>query len=141
MEQQQPQSRTQAQQFIDALHALEQGDREDADSLAALFADDARLTNAALKLTGEERRGREAILHFWSEYKRTVGMAYSEFHQVTASDGAAGLFWTTKGTGPDGQAIQYDGSTLLVFDTSGKISAFEGYYDTRQLNREMGAER
>ena len=129
-----------AQQFIDALHALEQGGENDANALAALFSDDAHLTNAALRLAGVERRGRDAISHFWREYKRTVGAAYSEFHQITGNAQAAGLFWTTKLTGDDGlsQSATYDGTSLLVFDESGKIRFFQGYYDTRELNHAMG---
>jgi ketosteroid isomerase-like protein len=130
---------TLAQQFIDALHTLEQGSEADVDALVALYSDDAHLTNAALRVAGDDRRGQDAIRHFWSEYKRTVGNAYSEFHQVTANEEAAGLFWTTRITGNDGeQGASYDGTSLLVFDGAGKIRFFQGYYDTRELNHAMG---
>lgn len=135
-----------ADRFIDALHALEKSKNGDAapalEKLVSLYADDAHLTNAALRLTNEERTGREQIRAFWDEYKKTLGEAYSEFHQVTVNGEAAGLFWVTKGTSADGtpDAVHYDGTTLLVFDDEGKISRFQGYYDTRQLNRQMGVE-
>lgn len=137
-----PDSKTLAQQFIDALHALEQGSETDVDALVALYADDAHLTNAALQLVGDERRGRDAIHKFWTEYKRTLGKAYSHFHQVTTNNESAGLFWTTKGTNKDGEqdAAAYDGVSLLVFNEAGKIRYFQGYYDTHQLNRAMGVE-
>jgi ketosteroid isomerase-like protein len=128
-----------AQQFIDALHSLEEGNAQDADQLVGLFSDDARITNAALKLAGQERTGQDGARQFWSEYRRTFGEAYSEFYQVTVNDEAAGLFWTTKGTGNDGQPMEYDGVSLLVFDDNGKIKLFRGYYDTRELSREVGA--
>ena len=127
-----------AQQFIDALHALEQGDVHQVDQLVALYSDDARLTNAALKLAGQDRTGQDGARQFWTEYRRTFGEAYSDFFQVTVSDTAAGLFWTTKGTGNDGQPMEYDGVSLLVFDDQGKIKLFRGYYDTRELSREVG---
>ncbi|HEX6292375.1 MAG TPA: nuclear transport factor 2 family protein [Herpetosiphonaceae bacterium] len=130
-----------AQEFIDALHALEQGDVQQVDRLVTLFGDDARLTNAALKLAGEERIGQDGARQFWTEYRRTFGEAHSEFYQVTANAEAAGLFWTTKGTGNDGQPMEYDGVSLLVFDERGKITMFRGYYDTRQLSREVGVSR
>ena len=130
-----------AQQFIDALHALEQGDVQQVDQLVALYGDDARLTNAALKLAGDERIGQDGARQFWMEYRRTFGEAYSEFYQVTVNEEAAGLFWTTKGTGNDGQPMEYDGVSLLVFDDSGKIKLFRGYYDTRELSREVGVNR
>lgn len=128
-----------AQQFIDALHILEHGSADDVDAIVALFSDDAKLINAALKLAGEERRGTEGARTFWSEYRRTFGDAHSEFFQITANDESAGLFWTTKGTGNDGQPMEYDGVSLLVFDDAGKITLFRGYYDTRELSREVGA--
>lgn len=138
-------TRQQADAFISALHDLETstGDSDAAlDAIVALYADDATLTNSALKLTGEERQGKDAIRTFWSEYKKTFGKAYSDFHQITTNDDAAGLFWVTRATNADGQedAVAYDGTTLLVFDGEGKISHFQGYYDTRQLNRQMGIE-
>lgn len=137
--------RQRAQQFIDALHALEKADGPsdaELDGLVALYADDARLTNAALRLTNEERKGKDAIRSFWSDYKKTVGRAFSDFHQVTVNDKAAGLFWVTRGTAHgDPDAIHYDGTTLLVFDESGKITFFQGYYDTHQLNRQLGVEQ
>jgi ketosteroid isomerase-like protein len=128
-----------AQQFIDALHTLEQGSDQDVDQLVALYSDDARLVNAALKLAGQERSGQDGAREFWSEYRRTFGEAFSEFYQVTVNEQAAGLFWTTKGTGNDGQPMEYDGVSLLVFNDQGKIALFRGYYDTRELSREVGA--
>ena len=151
MEQTEPQQPTtgakeNAQTFINALHALEQASGDathEVDAITALYATNARLTNAALKLVGEEKAGTDAIRTFWADYKKTLGQAYSDFHHVAASDNAAGLFWVTKGTSPNGQAdaIHYDGSTLLEFDDSGKITFFQGYYDTAQLNRQMGLEK
>lgn len=135
----QQQSHQRAQQFIDALHTLEQGGPDDVDAIVALFSDDARLINAALKLAGEERTGQEGARTFWREYRRTFGEARSEFFQITANDESAGLFWTTKGTGNDGQPMEYDGVSLLVFDDAGQIKLFRGYYDTRELGREVGA--
>lgn len=129
-----------AQTFIDALHALEHGSESDVDGIVALYADDARLTNAALRLAGEERHGTDGARQFWSEYRRTFGEAFSEFFKVTAGDDAAGLFWTTNGTGNDGQAMEYDGSSLLVFNDDGKITLFRGYYDTRELSRAVGVD-
>jgi ketosteroid isomerase-like protein len=138
-------AKAQADKFIDALHQLEKGadNTEQAlNAIADLYADDATLTNAALRLTNEERRGRDQIRAFWADYKRTLGDSYSDFHQVTVNDQAAGLFWVTRGQGANGQhdAVHYDGTTLLVFGNDGKITHFHGYYDTRQLNRQMGIE-
>ncbi len=136
----QQQAHTMAQQFIDALHTLEQGDASNVDALAELFSDDAILVNASLKLAGDERHGKQGAKDFWTEYRKTFGEAFSDFFQVTVNEQAAGLFWTTKGTGNDGQPMEYDGVSLLVFNDEGKITTFRGYYDTRELSRSIGVE-
>lgn len=137
--------RTKAEAFIAALHALEHAESESddlLDSLVGLYADDAALTNSALRLTGEEMTGTDAIRNFWSEYKKTVGKANSDFKQITVNGEAAGLFWTTDGiTTPDQPTpMSYDGTTLLVFNEAGNIRHFQGYYDTHQFNRTIGRE-
>lgn len=122
-----------AQDFINALHSLEDAGDIDAEPLAMLFNGDATLTNAALEHGGKEVQGRDNILQFWVQYKQELGNARSKFHHVTTSQNAAGLFWTTEGTGPDGQPLRYHGATLLEFDEMGLIKFFRGYYDTREL--------
>ena len=128
-----------ADQFIDALHALEDGEEGDVEDIVALFSDDAQLTNAALTLAGEQRNGHEGVQKFWTEYRGTLGKARSEFHQITANEEAAGLFWKTTGTDAEDQPLEYDGVSLLVFDGDGKIAHFHGYYDTRQLSKQKPA--
>jgi ketosteroid isomerase-like protein len=118
-----------AQQFINQLHRLEEGDRAAADSLASLFADNAALSNPILEQQGRKRSGRADIAGFWREYRSSFGSMHSDFADVTASDHSAGLFWRSCGTGPDGQRIEYDGVTLLTFDDSGKITRMRGYFD------------
>jgi ketosteroid isomerase-like protein len=137
-EQPQMNSEQLAQRFIEALHQLEQGSTQDVDGMVELFSDEARLINAALKLAGKEHRGRQGARQFWTEYRSTFGDASSEFFQITTSDVAAGLFWTTRGSDNTGQPIEYDGGSLLVFDGEGKIELFRGYYDTREVERQVG---
>ena len=126
-------TKSQAQAFIDALHALEQGDSGDVAALVALYADDATLNNSALDSKNAEMKGAEQITKFWTEYKETLGEVFSKFHHVTTDDDAAGLFWTTEGINPAGDEVHYHGSTLLQFNGEGKIEFFRGYYDTREL--------
>ncbi len=138
--------RAKAEEFIRALHALEEGETGSdslLDGITALYAEDAKLTNSALRLTNEELSGRAGVRTFWNEYKKTVGKAKSVFHQITVNGEAAGLFWVTEGiTTPDqAEPRSYDGSTLLVFDESGKIRRFQGYYDTHQFNRAIGSDQ
>ena len=128
-----PQIQAKAQEFIDALHTLEQGSVDDVSQLAALYSEHATLRNSALDNKDAEMKGIDQILHFWVEYKETLGEVVSKFHHVTASDDAAGLFWTTSGKNPAGDDVNYHGSTLLQFGADGKIEFFRGYYDTREL--------
>ena len=122
-----------AKEFIDALHILEEGSDQDASALAEMYTEDATLTNSALDLKGTQVKGRDAILAFWIEYKAQLGQAHSHFHHITTSDTAAGLFWTTEGQSPAGEAINYHGVSLLQFNQEGLIEFFRGYYDTREL--------
>jgi hypothetical protein len=137
MEQQQLQ--VLAQQFIDALHHLEQHNVDDVDVVVRLFSDDARVSSAALRLTGDERRGRSGVQQFWIEYRGTFDDVASDFSHVLLGDRAAGLVWTTRGNYAGGGPFAYDGVSLLVFDDAGKIAEFRSYYDTRQLSREVTA--
>ena len=127
------QIKVKAQQFIDALHELEQGDVDAANQVAALYAPDATLNNSALDNKGSSMQGADAILKFWVEYKETLGDVFSKFHHVTADGDAAGLFWTTEGTNPAGDKVNYHGATLLQYNAKGQIEFFRGYYDTREL--------
>jgi len=124
---------TQAQQFIDALHALETGSVDDVKQLVDLFAEDATLNNSALDSKEQTLKGREAIMKFWTEYKETLGKVNSDFRQMTFNENAAGLFWETEGYNTVGDSISYHGASLLEFSKEGQITHFRGYYDTREL--------
>lgn len=135
----QAQAQHMAQQFIDALHTLEGGTADDTGDIVALFSDDARLTNAALE--GKELTGKDGVLKFWTDYRRSFGDIRSEFSHVIANEDAAGLFWRSEGTGKDGQPMGYDGVSLLEWSDDGKIGFFRGYYDTRKLSEEIGIDQ
>ncbi len=139
-EQQEKQIQTLAENFIEALHSLEDGSDEEADQLAMLYSEDAILTNAALELGNKKIEGRDAIMRFWVEYKAELGQSRSKFHHITTSDHAAGLFWTTEGQSPKGETVHYHGVSLLEFDEMGLIKFFRGYYDTRELTVKAAAD-
>ncbi len=128
-----------APRFIDALHRLEDGTAADVEPLVELFSAEARLLNSALEQTGREVRGRDGARTFWTDFRSLFEGVRSEFHQVTVNEAPAGLFWTTRGTYADGAPLEYDGASLLVFDAEGSIHEFRGYYDTRELTREVAA--
>jgi ketosteroid isomerase-like protein len=135
----QQQLRDLGQTFIDALHGIDRQAEGAIDRMVDLFGDEARLTNAALILAGDERSGREGVRQFWREYQQTFREAETTFSHLTTDEGAVGLFWTTRGTDVAGDTVDYDGVSLLEFGEDGKISSFHGYYDTRQLSRTVNA--
>lgn len=126
------------QAFAEALHAVERRDEGALERIMAHFSPEARLTNAALKQAQHDRSGLEGVRAFWEAYQQTFREAHTEFIEVTSSERAAGLFWTTRGVDARGEGLDYDGVTLLVFDEDGKITHFRGYYDTRELTRTVG---
>ena len=132
------QTRAIADRFIEELHRLEDGDRAVADRLADMFADSAELTNPVIEHNGGSRRGRDQIAAFWRQYADTFGEIHSEFFDVTTSDHSAGLFWRSTATSLSGEALEYDGVSLLVFDSGGKIARFKGFFDTRRLAAKAG---
>lgn len=124
--------------FVEALHAVERHDEGALERMMAYFSPQARLTNATLKQAHEDRSGPEGVRAFWESYQQMFREAHTEFLELTSSERAAGLFWTTRGVDARGERIDYDGVTLLIFDADGKITHFRGYYDTRELTRTVG---
>jgi ketosteroid isomerase-like protein len=137
MDTQQTMEHTQA--FAEALHAVDRRDEGAIERMVDLFSPQATLTNAALKLAGEERSGHEGARTFWEQYQHSFQAASTAFFELTSSARGGGLFWTTSGTDAAGDPISYDGVTLLIFDDSGKIAQFRGYYDTRELSKRVSA--
>ncbi len=130
------QVRTLANRFIGQLHRLEQGDIDDANALADLFAEDAQLTNSIIEANGSKLRrgGKDEIIQFWREYRESFQSIRSEFMDITASDHSAGLFWTSEGNDADGQALHYEGVSHLTFDETGKIRNFKAYFNPAQTH-------
>ena len=126
-------------QFVAALEAVERRDEGAIEDILELFSTEARLTNSALKHSNEERQGSEGIRAFWEAYQGTFREVETTFFEQTSSEQAAGLFWTTRGLGAQGEPIEYDGVTLLQFDDQGKIMLLRGYYDTREFSRTVGS--
>lgn len=127
------------EQFAEALHAVDRKEQGAVARMAALFSPQARVTNASLKLARAERDGADGVRAFWEQYQGNFREAATEFFELTASERAAGLFWTTRGRDAAGAPIEYDGVTLLVFADDGAIELLRGYYDTRELSRKVGA--
>ncbi len=122
-----------AERFINALHAIENGDQAGIDRIVDLFADDAQLSNPIIQRDGPPRAGREQIAAFWQNYRTTFKDIHSEFFDVTSSNRAAGLFWRSTGTHLTGSPIDYEGVSLLEFDDSGKIARFQGFFDSSKV--------
>ena len=120
-----------ARTFIDALHTLE--DTKDADTIAALYTDDASVGNV---LRPDRFHGQSGARQFWTEYRGTFGQATSTFRNVIAGDGAAALEWTTKGTSFDGKPVQYDGVTILEVEGD-KVKRSSAYFNPTALGEQI----
>ena len=126
------------QEFAEALHAVDRHEAGAIEQMVARFSPEARLTNAALKQAHEERVGTDGVRAFWEAYQATFKEAQTEFFELTSSESAAGLFWTTRATNGRGEQLSYDGATLLCFGEDGKIALMRGYFDTRELSLTVG---
>ncbi len=126
--------KSQAATFEQCLVQLEQQGAEAVQPMVKLFAENARLSNSALRRRSHEHRGKAEITEFWQRYVELLGGGRTTFSQTTLSDNAAGLFWTT--ALPDNGG-SYDGVTLLQFDGNGKVMSMDGYYDPDAVKTEL----
>lgn len=124
-------SRQVAEQFIKALHKLEE-DRE-LDPIVATYSEDCEVGNI---IVPEKFKGPDGARRFWSEYRDTFGEIHSSFRNVIASGGSAALEWTTKATSADGDPLEYDGVSILEI-ADGKVTRFRAYFNPRSLGRQM----
>lgn len=127
-----------AQRFIRELHRLEAGDEAAVDSLAQMFVDNGRLSNPMMEHEGRECCGREEVAAFWRQYRKSFQEIHSDFLEVTVNPLAAGLFWRSRGKDMTGEPVDYHGVSLLMLNEAGHIQRFEGYFDSRQLERVAG---
>lgn len=116
--------------FTDALATLEQ--KGDAGPIAALFADDADLSNP---LVQHRYSGPDGAREFWMMYRGAFQSIESQFHHIVSDQDSALLEWTSRGNRQDGQAVEYRGVTVLEYDDAGTIGTFRTYFDPRQLDR------
>ncbi|MFW6059659.1 MAG: nuclear transport factor 2 family protein [Phycisphaeraceae bacterium] len=111
-------------QFIDALHRLER--ERDVDAIAALFADDAELMNAARISVP---RGEGGVRKFWRAYRQAFDDIHSQFTSVKEGEGFAVLEWHSEGMQRGGGPIRYDGVSVLELQGD-RIKRFAIYYDS-----------
>jgi alkyl sulfatase BDS1-like metallo-beta-lactamase superfamily hydrolase len=123
------------QQFIDALHTLEQND--DQSPMMQLYADDCELWTLTHK---EPLQGKAEIGKFWETYRKNFEFINSEFVRVIESEGRAALEWQAKGSlSNNGSGITYWGVTILDFNGS-QITRFASYYDMKPFMDAIGIE-
>ncbi len=121
------------EQFIDALHALEDGG--DVEPLLAQFSPRAAVWNLARP---EPQKGEEAIRRFWEGYRAQFDRVHSTFERIITGDGQAALEWHAEGTlAQGGRELSYRGVTLLKRGEDG-IEEFAGYYDPQPFLQGLG---
>lgn len=120
-----------ADQFIEALHGLEeQGDLE---RMISMFSDQAELRNPT---DDDPHRGRQGAQTFWDTYRRSFQEVHSDFRNVTETDDAVMLEWTSRGRLADGSPVEYDGVSVVEFQ-DGRIRRFRAYFDPSDLGEQI----
>ena len=114
------------QRFIDALGQLEASG--DAGPIAALFAENADVSNPMVK---HESEGRHGAHEFWTRYRASFETISSSFRNIVDGKDAALLEWTSEGS-MKGEPIRYGGVSVLEFGEAG-ITAFRTYFDPTPL--------
>ncbi len=114
-----------ASTFIAALNGLEQSG--DAQRIANLFSDDARVSNPLMTETG-----REGAARFWSAYRSAFSRIASSFTSILEQDGRICLEWTSAGE-IEGEEVSYEGVSILEVGEGG-VSAFRTYFDPTRLS-------
>ncbi len=120
-----------AQRFVDALTKLEE--HGELEPLLSLFAEDARVSNAASR---REFSGLQGARQFWTEYKGTLASVRSTFRNMIESGDRVALEWETQGTAHNGAAVSYEGVSIIEWDGD-RIRRFYAYFDPGLLGREM----
>lgn len=120
-----------AEEFMDALHGLEEEGR--LDRMASMFSDEAELRSPT-----DERahRGQDGVKAFWNAYQRSFDEIHSDFRNVTETEGTVMLEWTSRGRLANGSPIEYDGVTVMEHD-DGRIRRFRTYFDPSKLTEHV----
>jgi ketosteroid isomerase-like protein len=116
-----------AQEFIDALHRLEE--QHDLDGMVALFNDDSEASNPT---DASPHRGLEGARQFWDGYRHSFEEIHSEFRNIVATDEVTILEWTSRGKAVEGAPVEYDGVSVVEYQ-GGKVKRFRAYFDPSAL--------
>lgn len=119
------------QAFLDALARLESAN--ELDPMLRLFHADAQLENPHLGPV----QGSDAVRRFWMSYRGAFDSVRSEFRRIVREGDTCVLEWASEGRGPAGDALRYQGVSILEFEGN-RIRRFSAYFDPSAL--EMLAE-
>ncbi|MDP9379944.1 MAG: nuclear transport factor 2 family protein [Chloroflexota bacterium] len=121
-----------AQQYMDALHALEE--REDLETLVSQYAPDAEIWNVNLP---QPLKGEEGVRKFWTDYRSLFSEIYSEFFNTVVEGEKVALEWVGRGKfAASGESFEYAGVSMLTF-RDGKVASHRGYYDQQALTERV----
>lgn len=115
-----------ADEFVNALRRVEEAG--DVEPMAALYADDARISNPM----SATQTGPQGARAFWKAYRDSFSRVSSRFRAVLESDERAMLEWTSECETATGVKTSYDGVSV-VETRDGKIVRFAAYFDPAKL--------
>lgn len=98
-----------------------------------LYATGAEIGNI---ISPEKFHGPERAREFWTKYRETFADVESRFRHRIIGEDCAALEWTTKWTTGSGNAVEYDGVSILEISCD-KIVRFRAYFDSKALSRQV----
>lgn len=113
-----------AESFMHTLQQIEE--TKDVEPLAAMFTEDAELSNLAMV---EPLQGRDGARRFWNKYLSVFDQIHSEFTHVVETDAAVTMEWISQGSLTTGEPIKYRGISVIETD-NGQVRSFRTYYDS-----------
>ncbi len=120
-----------AEKFVEALKKLEA--ERDVETIVETFADSAEIGNV---VSPHKFQGRDGAREFWTKYRETFGDMKSDFRNIFAGENRAALEWTTTGTSSKGDAIEYEGVSILEIEAD-KVTRFHAYFNAGDLGRQI----
>lgn len=114
--------RDKTQAFLDALEQLEKNG--DAEPIAALFAEDADVSNP---MVDHDHEGQPGALAFWRSYRKAFDDIQSDFRAIVENNDVAMLEWVSTGAAA-GKDVRYGGVSVIEHGDGG-ITSFRAYFN------------
>jgi len=114
--------------LTDYIHLLERLDRSNLGQLRAVLSEDVFFSDPFNQVNGTD-----AYLALLSEMFERLGSVSFTVHDSQQQDAVAYLYWTFSGHSSVTGWLNFQGSSRLTFDVSGKINRHQDFWDSADL--------